>query len=168
MDRETLAAAKHAEKFIVAERELTVRIAREHESSVPIHVLDSPAQVRSFMAEVLEQSPIEVLYALAISSSNEFLGFMKLSQGTVDRAAVYPRNLMTFLLVETNATGVILCHNHPGGTAKASQEDITLTRRLDALLKDLDVRLLDHLIYAPGSLGREPRWISLREEGIIG
>jgi len=53
------------------------------------------------MAEVLEQSPIEVLYVLAISSSNEFLGFIKLSQGTVDRAAIYPWTFLAFLLEES-------------------------------------------------------------------
>jgi len=168
MDPAKLATAMHADKYVVAERELTTRIAREHQTDMPITVLDSPSSVRLFMEDVLEQSPVEALYAVALNSANEFLGLMKLSQGTVDRAAVYPRSLLSFLLLETNATGIILCHNHPGGTAKASNEDIALTRRIETLLKDLEVRLLDHLILAPGTLGRESQWVSLRETGVIG
>ncbi|MFO7882676.1 MAG: tyrosine-type recombinase/integrase, partial [Kosmotogaceae bacterium] len=50
------------------------------------------------------------LLAIALDSANEFLGFVKLAQGTVNRAAVYPRALVSFLLVETNATAVVLAH----------------------------------------------------------
>jgi DNA repair protein RadC len=167
MDPGMLAVAKQADRYIVTEKEVTYRTARRHHTTSEVHVIDSPERVRDFMAGLFEQSPVEVLYALALSSANEFLGFLKLSQGTVDRAAVYPRSLLSFLLIETNATGIILAHNHPGGTAKASNEDIALTRRIETLLKDLEVRLLDHIIYAPGSLGRDSQWVSLRQEGLI-
>jgi DNA repair protein RadC len=168
MDPGMLAIAKQKDRYIVTEKEITYRTARRHQTTSAVHVIDNPARVQDFMANIFEQSPVEVLYALALSSANEFLGFIKLSQGTVDRAAVYPRSLLSFLLIETNATGIILAHNHPGGTAKASNEDITLTKRIETLLKDLEVRLLDHLIFAPGTLGRESQWVSLRETGVIG
>ena len=161
------AEARHMDKYIITEKEITYRTVREYDSSFPILPVDSPDSARDFLAGIFDQCPVEVIYAVALSSRNEFLGFLKLAQGTVDRAAVYPRGLLSFLLVETNATGVILAHNHPGGTAKASNEDIALTRRLEAMLKDLEVRLLDHLIFAPGSLGRESAWVSLRQEGLI-
>jgi len=167
MDSDLLDEAIHRDKYILTEKELTFRTVREHQVQVPVYILDGPGSVKDFMGELFDKCPVETLYALALSSSNQFLGFLKLSQGTVDRAAVYPRGLLSFLLVETNATGVILTHNHPGGSAKASREDITLTRRLECLLRELDVRLLDHLIYAPGTLGKEPSWVSLREEGIL-
>jgi len=114
---------------------------------------------------LFEASPIETLYALALNASNEFLGFIRLSQGTVNRASVYPRELISFLLVESNATAVILAHNHPGGAARPSKEDIALTRKIDSLLDGLEVDLLDHLIYAPERLGQGGTWVSLRVAG---
>lgn len=167
MDDEMLAAAKRLDKYVLAEKEVCYRTARKHYTSERVFILESPADVRNFMAELFEELPVECLYALALDASNELLGFLKISQGTVDRAAVYPRALLTFLLVETNATAVILAHNHPGGKAKPSPEDIAITRRIRDLLKDLEVRLLDHLIYAPGNLGRDSKWLSLAQEGII-
>ena len=129
--------------------------------------LDSPQSVKVFLEPLFEESPIEALYAIALNSNNEFLGFIRISQGTVSRAAVYPRELISFLLIEPNATAVILAHNHPVGASRASQEDITLTRRIKKLLEGLEVRLLDHLIYAPSRLGQEGLWVSMQAEGQI-
>lgn len=167
MDETMLERALHLDKYLLAEQEVCYRSARKHFTSERVFFLDSPDEVRVFMAELFESLPVEVLYAIALDSSNGLLGFLKISQGTVNRAVVYPRALLTFLLVETNATAVILAHNHPGGRAEASSEDIAITRRLWHLLKDLDVRLLDHLIYAPGTQGRESRWVSFSQRGIL-
>ncbi len=167
MEARLLAAAKHRDKCIVTEKEVTYRTARRHRISSSIATIDSPETVQDFMSELFEKSPVEVLYAIALNSSNEFLGFLKLAHGTVSKAAVYPRRLLTFLLVETNASAVILAHNHPGGRATASSEDIALTKSIETMLNNLDVSLLDHMIYAPGNSDREPRWVSLRQEGIL-
>ncbi len=167
MEAGLLAEAKHRDKYVVTEKEVTYKIARRHRTSSTIEIIDSPEAVQDFMSELFDKSPIEVLYALAVNNSNEFLGFLKIAQGTVDKAAVYPRRLLTFLLVETNATAVILVHNHPGGKATASREDIALTKSIETLLANLDVSLLDHLIYAPGNPEREPRWVSLRQKGVL-
>ena len=154
-------------KLILFEKAVKYETVREHARNVPLMNLDSPQSVKVFLEPLFEESPIEALYAIALNSNNEFLGFIRISQGTVSRAAVYPRELISFLLIESNATAVILAHNHPGGASRASQEDITLTRRIKKLLEGLEVRLLDHLIYAPGRLGQEGSWVSMQAEGQI-
>ena len=154
-------------KLILFEKAVKYETVREHTAKIPLVMLYSSMSVKILLEPLFEDSPIEALYAIALNASNEFLGFIKMSQGTVDRASVYPRELMSFLLIESNATAVILAHNHPGGAAKPSREDITLTNRIEKLLEGLEVRLLDHLIYAPARLGQEGCWISLREEGHI-
>ncbi|MCK5065277.1 MAG: JAB domain-containing protein [Candidatus Fermentibacteraceae bacterium] len=152
-------------KLILFEKAVKYETVREHVTNVPLMNLNSPQSVKVFLEPLFEESPIEALYAVALNSSNEFLGFIRMSQGTVSRAAVYPRELISFLLIESNATAVILAHNHPGGCARPSQEDISLTKRIMKLLEGLEVRLLDHLIYAPGRLGQEGSWVSLKIEG---
>ena len=59
----------------------------------------------------------------------------------------------------------ILMFNHPGGSARSSHEDISLTKRIEKLLEELEVQLLDHLIYTLGRLGQEGKWVSLKAEG---
>ncbi len=53
-------------------------------------------------------------------------------------------------MVEADATGVILAHNHPSGRTHPSEADRHLTRRIGAALRAIDVRLLDHLVVGEG------------------
>ena len=57
-----------------------------------------------------------------------------------------------------NATSVVLCHNHPGGTLRASDEDIEATETLVQVGEMLGIKVLDHFIITPTD------YLSLREE----
>ena len=61
------------------------------------------------------------------------------------------------------ATGVILVHNHPSGIPRPSTGDLTITRHLNRVLAELDIKLLDHLIVARGRLGTiQDFWMDAR------
>lgn len=154
-------------RLIVSEKAICYRKVRNHSVVLPIQAMDSAGKVRLLLGHLFDSKPIEGLYAVALNSSGDFLGMVKLAEGTVDRAAVYPRDLLSFLLLETNATAVILAHSHPGGKAEPSPKDLALTTRLKDLLQALGVRLLDHFIYACGRPGIDPERISLRERGSL-
>jgi len=149
----------------VAEKAVCYRKVRSHSIPLPIEAIDSAGKVKLLLGHLFESKPVEGLYAVALNSSGDFLGMIKLAEGTVDRAAVYPRELLSFLLIETNATGLILAHSHPGGKAEASIEDKALTSKLKSILQDLGVKLIDHFIYACGRPGIPPAWVSMRERG---
>lgn len=70
-----------------------------------------------------------------------------LFRGTIDGAPVYPREVVKRCLY-FNAAAVIFAHNHPSGVAEPSEADITVTRRLQAALNTVDIRVLDHLVLA--------------------
>lgn len=152
-------------RLVVAEKAVFYRKIRRHSIPMPLEQIDSAEKAKLLLAGLFEARPVEGLYAISLNSSGDFLGMVKLAEGTVDRAAVYPRELLSFLLLETNATAVLLAHSHPGGKAEPSAEDLALTTRLKDLLQPLGVRLLDHFIYACGRPGRDGEWISLRERG---
>jgi DNA repair protein RadC len=154
-------------RLIVAEKAVYYRKVRRHTVELPTEPIDAPGKARLLLQQLLEAKPVEGLYALALNNCGDFLGLIKVSEGTVDRAAVYPRELVSFLLLETNATAVMLAHSHPGGRSDPSQEDIALTNRLKDLLQPLGVKLLDHFIYACSRPGRQGEWVSLREGGLI-
>ena len=69
----------------------------------------------------------------------------ELFTGTIDGAAVYPREVVKRCL-HHNAAAVIFAHNHPSGLAEPSQADISITRRLTTALNTIDVRVLDHVV----------------------
>lgn len=123
-------------------------------------IIDSPSKVKDYLEAAMGTLRKEKLIALLLDSSNRLITECVLEFGTVDKAAVHPRNLLE-KVIATGATAVILVHNHPGGAKRASQEDINLTRRLGELGKSLGFRILDHMIVADGET------LSLREEGLF-
>lgn len=167
MTQEMIHAFQRNRKLILTEKAVTYKTVRRITLEALPHTIDSQERAMEFLAGLFEQRPTEALYALALNSCNDFLGLILLSNGTVDRATVYPRELVSFLLHETNATAVIIAHNHPGGREEASPQDIALTKHLVEVMKPLEVRLLDHLIFSAGRPGIPPRWTSLRAKGLI-
>jgi len=154
------------EMYLVAEKKLTCIPIEEH-VAISSDGIDGPEAAKKLLAPFFRDQPYEEVYAVAVDSSNRFLGFLKLEEGTINSATVHLRKILTFLLCEVNATGLILAHNHPGGSCMPSAEDIALTRRLSQRLADIQVRLLDHLVYVPSGFGSQPRWLSMSSEGYI-
>ena len=102
----------------------------------------------------------EVFACLFLDTRHRLLKFEKLFLGSVDRANVYPREVVKRALY-CNAAAVIFAHNHPSGIAEPSLSDIELTERLVSILNELDVRVLDHLV-----IGAE-RTVSMAERGLM-
>lgn len=80
--------------------------------------------------------------------------------GTVDQAAVYPREIIRRAL-ELSASGIILAHNHPSGDPEPSTDDIYLTHQIIAVAKLINVEVHDHII-----IGRHGH-ISLKNRRLI-
>lgn len=89
----------------------------------------------------------EHFYVLCLSADNRLLGRRLIAEGTLTEVAAYPR-LVAETALNYNAHSVLLCHNHPSGVCQPSPEDLRLTRRMQTLLGQLDILLLDHIIVA--------------------
>jgi DNA repair protein RadC len=63
--------------------------------------------------------------------------------------------------LDHNASGVILCHNHPSGNLNPSSADLDLTKRAEAAIVMMDLTFVDHIIY--GDAG----YFSFRTEGYL-
>ena len=122
--------------------------------------LTSPASSREYLQARLCHYPYEVFACLFLDNRHRLIACEELFRGTVNGASVHPREVVRRAL-EHNAAAVILAHNHPSGIAEPSQADIQLTGRLRDALGLVDVRVLDHLVVAPGD------WASLAERGLL-
>jgi len=107
--------------------------------------LDSPEVVKDWLRVKLQGQSIEYFGALFTDQQNRCISSEILFEGTIDRAVVYPRTLIKRAL-ELDAKGIIVFHNHPAGTAVASEQDIALTKQLMAACNTLDIKLLDHFL----------------------
>ena len=122
--------------------------------------LEGPAAVRRYLKAMLRHEISEVFGCLFLDTKHRPLAFEILFRGTIDRASVYPREVVRRALLH-NAAALILCHNHPSGNNEPSQDDVHLTLSLKRGLALIDVRVLDHIIIGDG----EP--LSMVEHGWI-
>jgi len=95
-----------------------------------------------------------------LMKKNTVTGVEQLHQGGLDSAVVDIRLLIKRLL-EKNATGFIIAHNHPSGNLTASRSDIDLTKKIKEAAKLMNMQLLDHLIIAG------MKYFSFADEGIL-
>lgn len=137
----------------IGRRHLATSIERES-------AMDSPEAVRRYLKAMLRHEPSEVFGCLFLDTKHRPLAFEVLFRGTIDRASVYPREVVRRALLH-NAAALILCHNHPSGNSEPSQDDVHLTLSLKQGLALIDVRVLDHIIIGDG----EP--LSMVEHGWI-
>ncbi len=107
--------------------------------------LTSPMACRRSLTTLMRDLEREVFGVLFLDNHHRLIKFEILFYGTIDSAAVYPREVVKRALT-WNACAVILAHNHPSGVNEASQADRKITQRLVEALKLVDVRVLDHFI----------------------
>ncbi|MGB1091743.1 MAG: RadC family protein [Oceanobacter sp.] len=151
-----LGSAKYAQLQAVLE------MARRHlaEQLQRGDALTSPDLTRQYLVSRIRDLPHEVFVCLFLDNQNRVMKYKELFRGTIDGAAVYPREVVKQALAE-NAAAVIFAHNHPSGVAEPSQADRHITRRLTDALSLVDIRVLDHLVIGNGEL------VSFAERGWI-
>lgn len=87
----------------------------------------------------------ESFFALYLNQANKVLGIKKISECGISSTLVDVRIIMQAALL-CNASGIIVCHNHPSGNLKPSSCDIKITEKIKEAAKFLDFSVLDHII----------------------
>ena len=87
-------------------------------------------------------------------------GIERLAQGTIDRAAVYPRRVMEAAL-HRGAAALVFAHNHPNGDVRPSVQDKVITKALILAAMTLNIEVIDHLIVCSSEV------FSFRNEGLL-
>lgn len=122
-------------------------------------LLDRPETVARFVATRIADPQQELFGAFYVDMRNQCIAWSVPFRGTLTRAAVEPRAILSEAL-RLGAAGVIAFHTHPTGPPDPSQEDLDFTFRLAQGAELLGVRLMDHVIV--GSWGS---WVSLKQRG---
>ncbi|MBP9906780.1 MAG: DNA repair protein RadC [Rhodoferax sp.] len=151
-----LGPAKRAE--LVAVLELARRAMRQRLQERT--VFDSPDAVKNYLQLQLANRAHEVFAVLFLDVQNRLIALEEMFRGTLSQTSVYPREVVLRAL-HHRASAVVLSHNHPSGTVQPSRADEMLTQTLKTTLALIDVRVLDHVIVAPGQA------LSLAEQGLM-
>ena len=123
-------------------------------------VLNSPEIVAEMARSRIGVKEHEEFWMALLDNKNRLVGWEQVSKGTVDQAAVYPREVISVAL-RHKAGGVILVHNHPGADPRPSVQDVELTRRIVKAAREMDLRVLVHLVVT------EIRFFCFLAEGML-
>lgn len=102
----------------------------------------------------------EFFYLVLLNNSFRCIGYALIGVGTTGTVAVNVKEILQLALL-SNATHIILSHNHPSGSLKPSSTDIALTKQVKKAAALFDVELADHIIITAES------YVSLGDEGLL-
>ncbi len=102
----------------------------------------------------------ETIYIAALDSKGAMLSIKRIAEGTINSVQICIRKIVEEMILK-NASAVIIAHNHPGGIALPSNDDIAATGEIKKALDMINVRLVDHLIFA------DDDFISMRDSRLL-
>jgi DNA repair protein RadC len=108
-------------------------------------VCNSSQEIFDYFYHSMRDLRKEIIKVVYLNSQNQIIEIRDFSQGTVDSAYVYPREVIEGAL-RSSAVSLVLVHNHPSGNPEPSQSDKLLTRDLVFSATMLQIKLLDHII----------------------
>ncbi len=122
--------------------------------------VSEPSGVAAYLKMSLRGKERETFKVLFLDKANRIKEDVDLFTGTVDQAAVYPREIVRKALL-LQAVAVILAHNHPSGRLEPSPEDIQVTSKIVSACRTVSIKVLDHIIV--GGDG----YFSFAEKGLL-
>ncbi len=149
----------HAATMFKAVSAITRRYALERGSAETRYT--SIGQIGRFLVNNYIGVTVEQAHLMLFDSSMKLLDTVKVGDGVVNSVTITPRIVIEHA-VKRNAAAVVLAHNHPGGIAMPSDEDVALTMRMRQILSACGITLIDHFVVADqlynviiGGKGRE-------------
>ena len=136
----------------------SIRLIRASVKEKP--VMENWDRLIEYLTAALAHEVVEQVRVLFLDTKNRLIADEMLSQGTIDRAPVYPREVVKRAL-ELHASSLILVHNHPSGDPAPSRDDVVMTQEVRRAADTLGIKLFDHIV-----IGGD-RWISFKAQGLL-
>ena len=139
--------------------DLTRRYLRDRWGARPR--LGTHEEIARFAVDELATANNEVFLLILLTHENHVLRALRIHEGSLTSAPVYPRLLVEAAL-RHHAAKVAFAHNHPGGVAEPSDGDLAITRTLVSVFGSLAIPVIDHVVVAG------PRTFSMAGAGLLG
>jgi DNA repair protein RadC len=129
-----------------------IELSRRFLTQTPQPIIDSPGKAFDLLRHLGDKRQ-EHFVMLTLDGANRLIQIHTISIGTLTTSLVHPREVFAAAIAD-HAASIIVAHNHPSGSLKASAADIETTRRLDQAGQLIGISLLDHFVitstaYAP-------------------
>jgi DNA repair protein RadC len=107
-------------------------------------------EMANLIRPYFEDKIIEEFYVIGLSAGGQLCGIKKLSTGGMSSTIVDVKILLK-LVLEMNASRLVIAHNHPGGSTTPSTHDVAITQKIKAACIVMDILLTDHIIITHNS-----------------
>lgn len=124
-------------------RELINRVLKQ--KIINKNIIGSWGSLIDYLKVNMGNMRLEQFRILFLNKKNILIADEILSQGTIDQAAVYPREVVKRALFN-EASSIILVHNHPSGSPDPSKANIDMTNRIVEICKTINIVVHDHVI----------------------
>ena len=140
---------------------VSIKMVREGSILYDVRKISSPTEAAELGRRFLKEADREELIICCLDTKNQPISISVASIGSINSSIVHPREIFKVAIL-SNASSIILFHNHPSGQADPSAEDINVTKRLKECGNLIGIPLTDHII-----IGKEKEYCSLKEKGIL-
>lgn len=108
-------------------------------------VLGSWQALLDYLRADMAHIAVERVRVLHLNSRNILIRDELMSEGSIDEAAIYVREVVK-RAIDLGSAAIILVHNHPSGDPSPSRQDIAMTRDIADAGKKLGIAVHDHII----------------------
>lgn len=147
----------------------TLQLVRSGTVSYHKTIVRSADQAKRVVSEVcsglLADCPNEKFGIVALDTQLRPISVFIITEGILDASLVHPREVFQRAFL-SNASAIILFHNHPSGDCTPSREDRSLTERLQKCGDLLGIRVLDHIVFGIDAITGETNAVSILETSI--
>lgn len=141
--------------------EIAKRLINEENLNVNKNiVIKSPRDIFPLLKEKINNFHKEHFIVTSLDSRNKVISIDIISIGTLNSSLIHPRETFE-IAIKNHAAGIIICHNHPSGELRPSEDDLIVTNNLIRSGKLLGIEIADHLIIS------KKKYFSFKEKKII-
>lgn len=122
-------------------------IKREYEIDVPgeneyVYGVETAAPI---FCDSIGSNNVECVALLCLDSTNKIVNFAKIAMGNIENVNVSISQLIKIALL-SNASKIIIAHNHPSGVLEVTSSDIEMTKKIGAIASYFEIKLIDSLV----------------------
>jgi len=153
---------KHIEQTISKDfvAEVQITYSSKTKSADRIKIIHSSEAVKVFRSFWQNLEHVEYAHLLLLNRQNQIIGRHFLAKGGMTGTIIDTRVIFQVAL-KSNATSIMMAHNHPSGNLQPSDADIKITKQIKQAGNILDIPLIDHIILT------EESYLSFADEGIL-
>jgi DNA repair protein RadC len=140
---------------------VSIKMVKEKKLEYVNTQISSPKDCFNIFKKFIGDYDREALVVLTLDIKNKINSITVASLGSVNSSIVHPREVFKTAIL-SNASSIIIGHNHPSGDPSPSKEDINITERLKECGKIMGIELLDHVI-----IGEYDKYFSFKEKGLL-